>query len=159
MLKFIFFFAFFQNVSSNYAKVEDDCKFCTSNQSKIILQAIWHSNLQLSYSCRGSFAFASKFGIIVDHACSLEECKEITDRKFMIICVTVKRNLILTFVTDSLYSLSRSTLRFSWCDAYLLCSCWKKLLKACILNRLKAANPQCGLQHNTDNFTGVDQVG
>jgi len=79
----LFLVTFFHFVSINKTFVEENCKSCTGNQSKIFMKAIWNSNLQPFYSCRDSFALASKFGIIVDHACSLNECNGITSRAFL----------------------------------------------------------------------------
>jgi len=70
-------------VLSNYTVIEDECKSCTANKSRVYLKSIWLSNMPASFTCRESFSLASKFGIIVDRACVPEECNGIYHRPIM----------------------------------------------------------------------------
>jgi len=178
-------FFFSHKVTSTSSEIEENCKFCTLNQSRIFLKAIWQSNLQPSYSCRGSFGLASKYGIIVDHACRFDECNGISDRNFLQPYGAKNFNCrykISCYIKNStnisrLYIFNRQSLFWNsqsldyhrdvriiikdYIEIFLM-GCIlamlllkKKLLKACIVKRLRANEHRNGPQTHSN---GLDEV-
>jgi hypothetical protein len=66
--------------------VEDQCKSCTYDGSKIFLKIIFRPMFRPEYVCRESALLVSKFGIVVDRSCTPDGCRNNTStpivRKF-----------------------------------------------------------------------------
>jgi len=64
----------------NNKVIEEDCKACTFERSKMFLKILHSPMANAEYVCRSSALLVSKFGIVADRSCSPEECTNITTR-------------------------------------------------------------------------------
>jgi len=68
---------------SHVERNNEECKFCTAELDKIFIKIVHQLRLRAEYVCRECAVLDSKFGIIVDRACSPDGCENIDKRPIM----------------------------------------------------------------------------
>jgi hypothetical protein len=135
----------FACAGQNWTVVEQACRHCTADGTKMYLKIIYQPLSSPEFVCRSSAVLISKFGIIVDRSCRPDQCENIFSRpitrtfsKLELACMDIEDSTtsyhfqILTIVREYLEIILMSTIL-----GLLLLK--KSILETCIKKRTENA--------------------